>query len=103
MPIKLSPLALALTVIAGTAAAQTMMPVDADDDGKISQTEVVNMATARFAMLDANGDGTLTQTEFVQNFVQGFDVIDADGDDMITRKEIRAKAREVRAVLGVAH
>ena len=39
--------------------------MDADGDGKVSETEMTAYRSAKFKQADADGDGTLTQTELV--------------------------------------
>lgn len=44
--------------------AKTFSDLDADGNGKLSQSEVAGNANIVFATADTNGDGALSQTEY---------------------------------------
>lgn len=99
--IRLLALALPLAVMATAPTAQTMLPLDANADGQISQDEVAQIAAMRFAGLDSDGDGNLTQAEFTDNFLALFAAVDGNSDKVVTRAELRGKAMALREALGV--
>ena len=70
--------------------------VDADKDGKITESELTQYRVARISKVDANGDGALQMDEFQTiwadvmrpRMVDHFQFLDEDGDGTISEAEI---------------
>lgn len=68
---------------------------DADNDGKLTQAEIDQARTERFARYDADGNGILSLDEFGNLFheviqpmtVRAFQMLDPDGDGSVTTAE----------------
>ena len=79
----------------GVSAMELFESVDADADGKLTQTEIDRFRNDRHAAHDANGDGNLSLEEFAGLWrettrpltVRAFQMLDTDGDAVITRAE----------------
>ncbi len=88
--------------------------LDADEDGKLSQTEITEGLKARMEAHDADGDGNLSIDEFEalhsgmirETMVDRFQHFDANGDGSVTQGEIekgaKQKARKHGMKAGVA-
>ncbi|WP_163264267.1 EF-hand domain-containing protein [Chelativorans alearense] len=85
-----------LLIFAGTAAAQTEMPMheghlnelDANASGAVNQQEYQTFMTQAFGRLDANGDGYLVETETTQVLnADQFAATDANGDGRVSQDE----------------
>lgn len=98
--------AIAVTAVAAFAAADRRggphMPfeqIDADGDGKITQSELQGVAAARFADADGDGDGFLTQDELANAGQKGvqrrtekmIEHMDTDGDGKIALAEMKPR------------
>ena len=76
-------------------AMEVLDSIDADGDGKLTQSEIDNERNDRHATHDADGDGNLGLEEFVALWhettrpltVRAFQMLDTDGDAVITRSE----------------
>jgi Ca2+-binding EF-hand superfamily protein len=77
---------------------------DANNDGKLSESELNSRGGSRSAMggflkghskeIDRNGDGILTRNEAIGNAERMFAKMDRNDDDKITAKEMAASRRE---------
>ncbi|QFS81687.1 EF hand [Roseivivax sp. THAF40] len=104
---KTAILALLIAGIAVTANAQdTTRPekargagfaqIDADQDGRVTEAEMIAMAEARFAARDANGDGVLSSDEILaerrakqsDRATRMIERLDSDGDNALSFAEI---------------
>ncbi len=103
--------AIAVTAVAAFAAADRRdghhMPfeqIDADGDGKITQSELQGVAAARFAKADGDGDGFLTQTELEKagqeraqkRAAKMIEHMDGDGDGKIALAEMKPRRDPLR-------
>ena len=103
--------AIAVTAVAAFAAADRRdghhMPfeqIDADGDGKITQSELQGVAAARFAKADGDGDGFLTQAELEKagqeraqkRAAKMIEHMDGDGDGKIALAEMKPRRDPLR-------
>ncbi len=76
---------------------------DANKDGTVTQIEIDQVRTDRFAIFDANKDGKLSLQEFEplwleftrQQMVRSFQHLDPDGDAVVTKDEYLAPTRNM--------
>lgn len=76
---------------------------DANKDGNVTQAEVNQVRTERFAKFDANKDGKLSLQEFEalwldftrQQMVRSFQHLDPNGDAAVTQDEYLAPTRNM--------
>lgn len=74
------------------------LSLDTDDDGAVTEAEMIERIRARiearvakrFARLDRNGDGRIDRDEFELAGTERFARLDADGDGMASGDELRA-------------
>ena len=79
----------------GLAAMEMLESIDADGDGKLTQSEIDKARNDRHAAHDADGDGDLGLEEFAGLWhettrpltVRAFQMLDTDGDAVVTRAE----------------
>ena len=79
----------------GLTAMEILNSIDADGDGKLTQTEIDRVRNDRHAAHDADGDGNLGLEEFAGLWhettrpltVRAFQMLDTDGDSIVTRAE----------------
>src|SRR5690606_6327783 len=102
-------LALALAPAAGLAQQdrgphdRMLAALDADGDGAVSESEMLEARAAHVAEMDADGDGNVSQVEFAEAFLRRmaehrFRRLDADGDGVVTEAEFGESARRLFAL-----
>jgi hypothetical protein len=62
--------------------------LDANNDGMLSQDEILSRNAKRFAKLDKNSDGTITAEEFNIRVVTMFKRMDVNGDGLLSPEEM---------------
>lgn len=76
--------------------------LDTNQDGQITQEEILAGAEARFTKADTDGDGRLSKEEFTANLgrhgERAFTRLDADGDGFVTREELSAALNDGRTM-----
>ena len=87
LPIALPVLALAQPVSAQVA---DLVRPDPNQDGKIEQSEVLELAQARFQAADLNQDGMLSLEEAQQAALDRHAALDTNKDGEVTRREMRS-------------
>lgn len=88
LPIAIPVLALAQPV---SAQAADLERPDINQDGKIEQSEVLELAEARFHASDLNQDGVLTLEEVQQAALDRHAALDTNKDGEVTRREMRSR------------
>ena len=62
--------------------------LDANNDGMLSQDEILSRNALRFAKLDKNGDGAINAEEFNSRVMAMFNRMDVNGDGMLSAEEM---------------
>ena len=86
----------------GMMGSKWLAALDADGDGKLSETEIAEGLKARMEAHDADGDGNLSIDEFEalhsgmirETMVDRFQHFDANGDGSVTPGEIEKGAKQ---------
>lgn len=76
--------------------------LDSNQDGQITQEEIVIGAETRFTKADTDADGKLSKEEFTANMgrhgERAFSRLDSDGDGFVTKEELDAALNDGRTM-----